>query len=697
MRQKIRIALLVALALSMCAAAALAADVFRFDQKSIELFEGETARIDLIREGTPAEEGTLTYTSGNGKAVSVAADGTMTALNKGQSTVKAVLKTAKRSWSANIAVTVLRAVTNVTLNTNRMQVFQPTDEAISGLLRTETIHDVIVIPAGRSVELQATCTPSDASNRKVSFTSTDEGILKAGNTSARAMQAGECDLIISSVLNPEVQEIYHVLVTQPVTKVTVSSPEGKTVNVGESMTLEAECDPATASIRTVEWKSRNEQIARVDQNGVVTGLKKGSVTIEAKATDGSGKSGTFPVNVAQKVTGITIKESSLLLATNQMGYLHATAQPSDANDKGIVWSSTDPSIATVNSSGQVKGVRRGECSIVATSKSSPEVYAAVPVQIIQRVTDIVFTGGQVSLPIRTTAQLTWEVQPADASIQEVTFSSSNRKVATVDENGLVTGLTRGTSTITATATDGSNRRGQIRVTVTQPVEGVSIQYGVYHVQLDGSLNIKAIIQPSNANNQNVHFVMGDEYIATVKDQKNIGHVRGWHTGNTTITGTTEDGGYSASAEVRVADFNRAIVIDDLYLEGENIRLSLRNRSNFTVDRVYFTVETYDAYNEPLVCNVDGESNSFNGYYRYEIAPYDVSHHYMFDFPDYVQPTAQIGAVVVKITGWRDLEGYTRNIPESEYPTQSYRRFIPTPSGDGMDGMNDGMYGDDGVG
>ena len=697
MRQKIRIALLVALALSMCAAAALAADVFRFDQKSIELFEGETARIDLIREGTPAEEGTLTYTSGNGKAVSVAADGTMTALNKGQSTVKAVLKTAKRSWSASIAVTVLRAVTNVTLNTNRMQVFQPTDEAISGLLRTETIHDVIVIPAGRSVEPQATCTPSDASNRKVSFTSTDEGILKAGNTSARAMQAGECDLIISSVLNPEVQEIYHVLVTQPVTKVTVSSPEGKTVNVGESMTLEAECDPATASIRTVEWKSRNEQIARVDQNGVVTGLKKGSVTIEAKATDGSGKSGTFPVNVAQKVTGITIKESSLLLATNQMGYLHATAQPSDANEKGIVWSSTDPSIATVNSGGQVKGVRRGECSIVATSKSSPEVYAAVPVQIIQRVTDIVFTGGQVSLPIRTTAQLTWEVQPADASIQEVTFSSSNRKVATVDENGLVTGLTRGTSTITATATDGSNRRGQIRVTVTQPVEGVSIQYGVYHVQLDGSLNIKAIIQPSNANNQNVHFVMGDEYIATVKDQKNIGHVRGWHTGNTTITGTTEDGGYSASAEVRVADFNRAIVIDDLYLEGENIRLSLRNRSNFSVDRVYFTVETYDANNEPLVCNVDGESNSFNGYYRYEIAPYDVSHHYMFDFPDYVQPTAQIGAVVVKITGWRDLEGYTRNIPESEYPTQSYRRFIPTPSGDGMDGMNDGMYGDDGVG
>jgi len=208
------------------------------------------------------------------------------------------------------------------------------------------------------------------------------------------------------------------------------------------------------------------------------------------------------------------------------------------------------------------------------------------------------------------------------------------------------------------------------------VEGVSIQYGVYHVQLERSLNIKALVQPSNANNQNVHFTIGDEYIATVSDQRNIGKVRGWHTGRTTITGTTEDGGYSASAEIRVGDFNRAIVVDDLYLERENIRISLRNRSDFTVDRVYFTIETYDQNGEPLVCNTDGVSNTFNGVYRYEIAPDERSEHYVFDFEDYVQPLYPIGTVTITIYSWRDTEGYTRNIPEEDRPTQSYRRFTP---------------------
>ena len=466
------------------------------------------------------------------------------------------------------------------------------------------------------------------------------------------------------------------LVITPVTKITVYSDEGKTVNVGGTLQLRTSVEPANASITAMEWKSRNEAVATVDANGVVTGRKKGNVAIEAKATDGSNRTATINLTVAQRVTQITIREDGLNLATDQYGYLHATVLPNEANDKSIVWSSTDPGIATVTQAGQVKGVRRGECSIIATSKSNPNVYAAVPVRVIQRVTGIVFTNGQVSLPIQSQAQLTWEVQPADATIKDVTFTSSNRNVATVDANGLVTGYTRGTSVITATATDGSNRRGQIRVTVTQPVEGVSIQYGVYHVQLDRTLNIKAVIQPSNANNQNVHFSIGDEYIATVTDQKNIGRVRGWHAGTTTITGVTEDGGYSASAEIRVGDFNRAVVVDDLYLEGESIRISLRNRSDFTVTRVNFTISVYDAYDQPLVCHSDGVSTSFQGSYRLELGPDERSQHYKFNFGEYVQPTAPIGSVVLEVTGWTDAEGYTRNIPEDDRPTQSYRRFIP---------------------
>ncbi len=690
MKKKLLTALAVLAALALSLGAALAADVFRFEERSVELFEGESLQTVLIREGNPGEEGTLTWSSSNGKAASVSQDGVITGVKKGQTTVKAVLKAGSRSWSANLTVSVLRRVTAVTLNTTRMQLYRPEDPAVKDLLRAETEHDVIVIPAGRSVELKATCTPADASNRKVEFTSSDEGVLKAGSTSAKAMQAGECDLTVSSAQNPEVRQVFRVLVIQPVTKVSISAPDGKTVGIGKTLTLRAELAPANASLTRVTWSSRNEQVATVDENGVVTGRKRGSTTIEAQAADGSGKAATAVVTVAQLAQEITLREEYLYLAVGQLGYGHATVLPTDANDKGIVWSSTDNQIATVTAGGQIKGIRRGECTIIAASKTNPEVYAELPVEVIQRVTSIEFPGGQVSLPIQSTAQLVWKVLPEDATIKGVTFSSSNRNVATVDSQGLVTGLRRGTSTITATATDGSSRKGQVRVTVTQPVEGISIQYRVYHIQLDRSLNIKAILSPGNANNQNVHFVMGDEYIATVKDQKNIGHVRGWHEGTTTITGISEDGGFSASAEVRVGDFNRAVVVDDLYMEGDNIRIVLRNRSSFTVDRVYFTVETFDANGQPLVCNADGVSNFFEGAYRFELGPDERTDHYVFDFGDYVQPLSPIMTVRLTVTGWRDLEGYTRNIPEEDQPSQTFNRFMPGPvypGGGGIVGSN----------
>ena len=676
MKRKRAAGLILLLLLTVLAGAALAADGIRFEEKSLQIFEGSSAQPVLIREGAAAEEGEPVFTSSKNSVVSVAADGTLSALKKGEAVIRATLTSGKKKWTATLSVKVLRAVTKVTLDTTKLRVYDPTDPRISGLLNEEPEGNVILTAAGKSFKLAAVCTPPDASGKRVLFSSSDEGVLSVSGDTAKARQAGECMLTATSEQNPEVQEFWHVLVTQPVAKLTVETPEGRTVAAGGTLQLTAGFEPDNVTLREVEWSSRNPKVATVDQNGVVTGVKKGTTVIEAKALDGSGKKASVTVVVAQKPTGIAVRETSLMLATRQQGYLHASVQPQEANDRGLTFTSTDPSVATVTPSGQVRGVKRGECEIIIAAKADPNVSVSVPVQVIQKVEKIVFTGTPVSLPVRTTAQLSWEVQPADATIQDVTFSSSNRKVATVDQNGVVTGLVRGTSTITATATDGSGRRGQVRVTVTQPVEGVAIQYPVYHVQLEGSMNVKALIYPSNANNLNVHFTTGDDYIATVTDKRNIGHVRGWHRGTTTITGVTEDGGFTASAEIRVDDFNRAVVVDDIYLENENIRMVFRNRSDFTVDRVNFIVETWDRYGNPLVCNSDGVSNWFEGSYRLELYPGDRTEHYCFNFGNYVQPIDKIGTVQVTIISWRDSEAYTRTIPESERPSQSFSRFFP---------------------
>jgi hypothetical protein len=291
-----------------------------------------------------------------------------------------------------------------------------------------------------------------------------------------------------------------------------------------------------------------------------------------------------------------------------------------------------------------------------------------------------------SFPIRTSAQLEWRVEPADASIKDVTFSSSAPKVATVDANGLVTGYTRGTATITATATDGSRKQGSFRVTVTQPVEGVEMAKEIYYIQLHGSGNIKANVLPSNANNQKIIWSIEDDYYAEVRSNgTNTGRVHGLKTGNTTVTATTEDGGYTATADIKVGDFNGAVLIEDLEVDSRNnIKITLRNMSEIVLEEIYFRIDCFNLWLTPMVCNTDGVSTWFNGVYGMELYPREKSLNGQFNFGK-ADIQDVLGEIVLTITGWKDSDGYVWTIPESERVTKEWlnRDYLaPTPAPDG---------------
>ncbi len=681
------------LVLILLAGCALAGDTFRFEDKSITLFEGEKADTGLLREGACAEEGDITYLSAGEKFATVESDGTITAVSKGRTTVTARLKIGKKTWKTQMTVNVLRAVTDVTLDTTKMTVLQPDDPLLEGILKVEEddpgdeknpedeenplTDPVILLAAGKTAQVKTTVTPSSASNKKVIYTSTDEGILKVYGTGMKALQAGECDLTVASESNPEVQEHFHVIVTQPVTKITVNGE--KSVFAGETTELTASCEPSTATIKTVLWSSRNPKVATVDEYGTVTGIAKGTAVIDATAADGSGKVGSLKITVAQRPTEIALKQDSLDLVAGRTGQLTATVSPANANDKTVVWSTSDPTVATVSNRGVVKAVGRGECTVTAACSADQNVTATATIRVVQWVTGITFDSSKAYVNVRSSLQLVWSVLPEDASDPGVTFSSSNEKVCIVDQFGTVTGLSKGTARIYARAVDGSGVRGQISIQVLQPVEGVSIQYPVYHVQLNGTLNIKAMIEPSNANNYAVDWTSDQPEICSVTGRgKNVGTARGLSKGVCTVTGTTQDGGFSASATVRVDEFNRAVVVDDLYLQDERIYVFFRNRSDFDIQHIKFTVYCYGQDAEtgeeiPLVCNTDGVSTSFSGHFSGTLEPDQITDDFDIYFDDYVQPLQSIIGVRVVVENWTDLENYTRSIPDNEKPDQFYRR------------------------
>ncbi|MBR3098705.1 MAG: Ig-like domain-containing protein [Clostridia bacterium] len=691
------------LALCLAAAAlmpaAFAADVFRFAEKSLDLFEGENGYVDLVREGKQAEDGVITWTSSRPSVATVDENGIITAVSLGNANIVARITIGNRRWDAQLRVNVKRRVESVALNTERLAVFERNDPDIMPLLAenaepapadalnpdevpaaepgTEPLPRVLVFLTGRSTDFRTAVEPRDASDRAVVYTSSDPEIFKINNANGRALKAGECELTVASRQNPEVTEQWHILVLQPVTGVKVTSDTKQTF-VGDSLQLGVTYQPENAGLKAVTWTSGNPKVAAVDEYGTVIGLKRGAVTITAKAKDGSGKAGSINITVAQQAEEVQIKQTELNLAAGERANLNVTVLPSDANDKHVTWVSSDEGVATVDKTGRVTAVGRGQCMITAISVSNAGAAAAVPVNVIQKAKEIRFLSDKPSVKVNETVQLEWTVLPEDTDIKAVTWTSANPRVATVDANGLVTGLQRGTVKITAKTTDGSNRTAAINVSVIQPVTGIHLKWqDEFHIQIGNTSTVTAIVEPTNANNQNVIWSIDDEMLASVRGSKNVGYVTGRGHGYAVITAVTEEGGFAAQGVLRVTDYNRTAVVDDIYIENEKIRLVFRNRNDFALKEIYFEVELLDADGKPLPCNKDG-SNVFHGKYPLELLPEGRTQHNQFKFTDYVQPEQRIGMATVYITGWKDETGYTWNIgSRKEMPTLYTRQNLPT--------------------
>lgn len=673
--------LVLVLALCCLALPALAENVCKFDRTVTTLFEGETLQTVLNLEGDPAA-GTVTYSSNSEKTAVVDENGLVTGVNKGNVTITAQVKTEKRTFKATIALKVLRKVTDIEVTEDKLNLFSSDDGLITPLLNAdeqpEQPDQILTLRLGRNQTIQASCLPKDASNRKFTLSSSDESIVRVSGSTLQPKAVGQCTITIASTQNPEVSVSYRTLVLQPVTRVQITAEE-KFTYVGGSLALTPVFSPENASIQAVTWKSTNEKVATVDENGVVTGLAKGSATIKATAVDGSGKTASFSVTVKQQPQSISLNETALTINVGAAKTLKATVEPSNTSNKKVVWSSSDESVAVVNKSGRVTPVSVGSCTITCSSEDFPMVYACATVRVNQLATKVAFAEKEISLSVGTSAQVFWEVSPQNVSDPSVTFSTNKETIATVDANGLITGHKRGECYITVKTADGSNKSARIKVSVVQPVEGVHMKNDTLSVGVDESIRATAVLEPDDASNTSMSWVSADPTIATVKGSNTRPSITGRRWGTTTITGTTEDGGFTTTATVNVGNYDQALKITDLYLKDNQIKMVVNNESNMTIARFYFLICCYDAQDTPLVCHENG-GNSFEGSYRYTLYEGDNTTHGRFYFGDFVQPETPIARVTMQIVSYSTDDGFYRDIREENQTVVEYKTvdFVGKP-------------------
>jgi uncharacterized protein YjdB len=250
----------------------------------------------------------------------------------------------------------------------------------------------------------------------------------------------------------------------PVTSVKLGKTKGS-IAIGKSLTLKATVLPDNATINTITWKSSDDKIATV-KGGVVTGVKAGTATITVTTDDGA-KTATAVITVKPTlVSKVTISTKTASLAKGKSFTFKATVAPVGASNSAVKWTSSDPKVAKVNATtGKVTAKKVGTVKITATAKDGSKKKATVTVKVTNTpVKTIKFAKKTTSLKVGKTFTFKAVVTPAKAS-KAVTWTSSKTKIATINASGKVTAKKAGTTKITATAKDGTNKKVSVTLKV----------------------------------------------------------------------------------------------------------------------------------------------------------------------------------------------------------------------------------------
>ena len=222
------------------------------------------------------------------------------------------------------------------------------------------------------------------------------------------------------------------------------------------------------------WSSSDPAVATVDNEGHVTAVAPGTAAVTVTASQGTRTyTASCEFTVIEGVTDLTLNKSSLKLAVEGTAVLKATVQPEQFEGQ-VKWSSSDTKIAKVSGKGKVTALKAGTCTITCKATDGSGMEASCEVTVYVPVTKLKpSTTKQIVISETKTQKVSVKVSPANATDKSVTWSSSNKKIATVDSKGKITGVKKGSCTITAKANDGSGVVAKFKVLV-EPIDPIKI-------------------------------------------------------------------------------------------------------------------------------------------------------------------------------------------------------------------------------
>ena len=326
----------------------------------------------------------------------------------------------------------------------------------------------------------------------------------------------------------------------PVTGVTVSE-NAVTMWVGEDKSFGVTVSPEGATNKNWTSSTSNASIASLSGKSTIHAVAPGTAIITVTTEDGK-KTATITVTVTQQVGEIRLSADKTTLKVGGTAKVTANVLPENASNKGVTFTSSHSTVATVDANGNVQAASAGTTTITATAADGKGAYGTITIKVEDMATGVTLSPTSKELKVNETAQLAASVLPATAN-QGIKFTSSDETVATVSETGLVTARKEGTAVITATAADGSEKSASCTIkvgatAVDVPVTGITLDQPEITIEvLKDAKQLKATVEPANATNKDVVFSSSNTNVAVVS---NTGLVTAINNGAATITVTSKE-------------------------------------------------------------------------------------------------------------------------------------------------------------
>ena len=220
---------------------------------------------------------------------------------------------------------------------------------------------------GQTFALSCKAIPNEVSNDKLIWTSRNINVATVSKYGVvTAVDVGST-YIVAEDANSGLKDSVQITVIQPVAGISINEPDFS-LTKGQTKQLTYSITPADAPSNSVSWQSSNTNIVTVSSSGLVSAVNSGKTYITVKVEDTSIED-KIEVTVLEPVTGVSVSPTSLSLFVGYTGQLTATIEPSNAANKKVEWTSSNPDIATVSSNGIVKAVTSGNIQITATTIS----------------------------------------------------------------------------------------------------------------------------------------------------------------------------------------------------------------------------------------------------------------------------------------------------------------------------------------